>query len=53
MVWVNIDKPTKKITIHTNENCTYVIDKKETPCKVIEKLKRDGGRISFNGEDEA
>ena len=53
MVWVNIDKPTKKITIHTNENCTYVVDKKETPYKGIEELKRDGGWISFNGEDEA
>jgi hypothetical protein len=53
MIWVNVDKPTKKLTIHTNLSCVYVLDKKETPYKGIEELKRDGGWISFNDEDEA
>ncbi|WP_281179246.1 hypothetical protein [Vulcanibacillus modesticaldus] len=30
MVWMNIDKPTKKCTIHSDANCTYVKKKKET-----------------------
>ena len=53
MVWVNVDKPTKKLTMHTNLSCIYVLKKKETPFKGIEELKRDGGWFSFNNEDEA
>ena len=45
IVWVNIDKPTKKCTIHTNDRCQYVINKKETSLKGIENLKTDGGKI--------
>jgi len=47
MVWVNIDKPTKKCTIHFG-NCTYVKNKKETKLKGIEELKSDGGWLSFD-----
>lgn len=52
MIWVNIDKPTKKITIHTDPNCIY-IPKGETPYKGIERLKRDGGWLSFSTLSEA
>ena len=53
MIWVNVDKPTKKLTIHTNPNCIYVLNKKETLNKGIGKLKRDGGWISFISIEEA
>jgi hypothetical protein len=53
MIWVNLDKPTKKLTIHTNLSCIYVLNKKETPNKGIGKLKRDGGWISFTSIEEA
>lgn len=43
MVWMNIDKPIKKCTIHQDSSCTYVKNKKETQYKGIEELKRDGG----------
>lgn len=42
-VWVNIDKPTQKCSIHTNPNCSYVINKKNTLYKGVGQLKRDGG----------
>jgi len=41
MFWMNIDKPTKTITIHSN-TCKYVV-KKETKYKGIERERRDGG----------
>jgi len=52
MVWVNIDKPTKKCTIHI-EDCIYVEKKSETPYKGIEELKRDGGWRKFDGDNDA
>jgi hypothetical protein len=52
LFWVNVDKPTKKCTIH-NEDCTYVVGKKETDFKGIEILKRDGGWFSFSSNSDA
>lgn len=46
-VWVNVDIPTQKCTLHTNPSCTYVIRKKETPYKGVEQIKRDGGWLAF------
>jgi len=46
MVWVNVDIPTKKCVIHT-EQCNYAKRKTETRFKGIEELKRDGGWFSF------
>ena len=50
-VWVNIDIPTKKFTIHTN--CQYTDRKKETLYKGIENLKRDGGWLEVRGKERA
>ncbi|WP_102027757.1 hypothetical protein [Salirhabdus sp. Marseille-P4669] len=50
-VWVNIDIPTRKFTIHTE--CTYTKNMKETEYKGIERLKRDGGWVSFKSKDAA
>ena len=47
MVWLNVDKPTKKCTLHMNSSCTYLQKKSETPYKGIGNLKRDGGWLSF------
>jgi hypothetical protein len=47
MVWLNVDKPTKKCTLHMNDSCTYLLKKSETPYKGIGNLKRDGGWLSF------
>ncbi|RLI77103.1 hypothetical protein DRP05_11185 [Archaeoglobales archaeon] len=53
MVWVNIDKPTKKCTIHTNPDCVYVIRKQETLHKGLEKLRCDGGWLFFSTLEDA
>ena len=47
MIWLNLDKSTKKCTIHTNIKCRYILNKKETRLKGINTIKKDGGWISF------
>lgn len=47
MVWVNVDKPTKKYTIHAARTCTYVLKMAPTPFKGVEELRRDGEWLSF------
>ena len=46
MVWVNIDIPTKRCTIHS-ETCIHVQNRRETKYKSVNKLKRDGGLAFF------
>jgi hypothetical protein len=50
-VWANIDIPTKTYTIH--KDCNYVARKRETQLKGIERLKRDGGWLSFKSRQKA
>lgn len=52
MLWVNVDKPTKRCVIH-RQGCQYEQDKSETPHKGIGELKRDGGWLSFASIEEA
>jgi hypothetical protein len=47
MVWVNVDRPTRRCTLHTNLDCVYVARKQETLYKGLEKMRRDGGWFSF------
>ena len=49
--WLNIDKPTKKCTIH-EKGCIYEISKVETPLKGIGALKSDGGWLFFDTMSE-
>ena len=49
MIWINIDKPLRKCTIHTNHNCGFLRRKHATPLKGIGELKRDGGWLEFDG----
>jgi len=51
--WVNVDKPTKTCTIHTDGICEFERGKYETPYKGIGKLKRDGGWLHFSSREEA
>jgi acyl-coenzyme A thioesterase PaaI-like protein len=51
MVWMNVDKPTRNCTLHSN--CTYLRNKKETQLKGVGELKRDGGWLSFKNRNEA
>jgi hypothetical protein len=51
MNWVNIDKPTKTITLH-RPDCKY-IPVKESIFKGIERELRDGGWFPFMSMDEA
>ena len=53
MVWLNIDNPTKKCTLHSDPNCVYLKNKKETEYKGIGELKRHGGYLEFLNETEA
>ena len=52
MFWVNVDKPTNRCIIH-REGCKYEQTKRETPLKGIDKLKHDGGWVSFASIEEA
>lgn len=47
MIWLNIDKPTRKCTLHANSQCTHLLKKKETMYKGLGRLKRDGGWLYF------
>ena len=53
MIWVNIDKPTKRYVIHASRSCQYVVQKAETNYKGVDTLKRDGGWISFDSRANA
>lgn len=53
MVWLNIDNPTKKCTLHSDSNCVYLKNKEETEYKGIGELKRHGGWLEFLKETEA
>ncbi|HBV87533.1 MAG TPA: hypothetical protein DEF42_12975 [Desulfosporosinus sp.] len=53
MVWLNVDKPLRTCTLHTDDCCIYWIKKEETNYKGLGHLKRDGGWLSFNDEKEA
>ncbi|TFB22870.1 hypothetical protein E3U55_06425 [Filobacillus milosensis] len=50
-VWVNIDLPTKRYTVH--RECIYTNKMCETPYKGVGKLKRDGGWIRFRNAEAA
>lgn len=56
MVWLNIDKPCKRCTIHI-EPCRrvsyYIKGEGKPQFKGIEELKRDGGWFSFHSIEEA
>ncbi len=56
MVWLNIDKPCKRCTIHI-EPCRYVsyyVKGEGNPqLKGIDKVERDGGWLSFSSIGEA
>lgn len=45
-IWVNIDIPTKTLTLH--QNCVYIDKMKESNFKGIGTIKRDGGWIKKN-----
>jgi hypothetical protein len=51
LIWINIDLPTKRFTIH--HNCTYTDKMKETPFKGVGTLKRDGGWLKVGSISEA
>jgi len=50
---INVDRPTKRVTIHRSGGCTSVMNKAETPLKGVGQLKADGGWLKFETEDEA
>lgn len=50
-IWLNIDIPTKKCTIHSS--CGFSDNKSETNYKGILELKRDGGWLKFKSKEEA
>ncbi|MBO8171581.1 MAG: hypothetical protein H0Z33_06815 [Bacillaceae bacterium] len=53
MIWMNVDRPMKTCTIHADPVCPYVRKKRETDYKGVERLKRDGGWLSFDSLLEA
>ncbi len=51
-IWINIDIPEKSCTVHSDPNCIYVVQKKESPFKGIETLRRDGGWLRFENMED-
>ena len=49
MIWVNIDKPTQRCTIHTNGKCGFLNNRRLTPYKGLGTLKKHGGWLKFDG----
>jgi hypothetical protein len=45
-IWINIDVPTKKFTLH--HHCHFVEKIRETPFKGVRTLKRDGGWLRLD-----
>ncbi len=52
MLWMNVDKPTKRCTLHLSQ-CRFVKGKKETTYKGDGEIKRDGGWLSFQSLEGA
>ena len=52
MVWLNVDIPTEKITLHADPNCYYVQTKGETSLKGLGNLKIDGGWLSLSSKED-
>lgn len=53
MIWLNVDKPTKKCTLHTDGSCIHWQNKRVTPFKGLGKLKHDGGWLNFVSSEQA
>jgi transcriptional regulator with XRE-family HTH domain len=51
--WLNVDRPTKKATLHFDGGCEWVRSKAPTPRKGVGALKVDGGWLQFPSEDRA
>jgi hypothetical protein len=50
-IWINIDIPTKKFTLH--KQCGYTEKIKETALKGVGSLKKDGGWLQVKSKSEA
>lgn len=50
-VWVNIDHPTKRFSLH--KVCIYTEKMAETPYKGVGVLKRDGGWLKLDNKEVA
>lgn len=50
--WLNVDFPTKISKLHKSR-CVHEQNKKETSLKGIGKLKRDGGWLYFETQEDA
>ncbi|CAM3854775.1 hypothetical protein [Mesobacillus thioparans] len=50
-MWLNVDKPTKKVTLH-EDNCSF-IPITGTKFKKLNGLARDGGWLHFKNREEA
>lgn len=48
MIWVNIDVPARRYTIHESSVCRYVLRKKRSLLHSLDWLTRDGGWLSFD-----
>jgi hypothetical protein len=51
--WINVDRPTKRASIHRAGGCGSEQNKAETPLKGVGQLKTDGGWLQFPTEQEA
>lgn len=53
MIWLNVDKPTKLCTLHTDGRCTKWQKNRETQFKGLGKLKYNGGWLNFVSAEQA
>ncbi len=47
MAWLNVDKPTKKCTVHDDPQCQHVVGMTATANKGVGQLRSDGGWLDF------
>ena len=53
MIWLNVDKLTRKCTLHTDGSCLYWQKRRKSQLKGLGKLKHEGGWLNFFSTEQA
>jgi hypothetical protein len=52
MVWIHVDIPTRQITYHYKDDCSYVEKMQETELKGVGEIRAEGGWLQFTDLSE-
>jgi len=53
MIWLNVDKLTRRCTLHTDGSCPYWQKRRKTQLKGLGRLKHEGGWLNFFSTEQA